>query len=116
MRIVCVVVFWLVALTVAKAADIVVKPLEGGSSLIAIDGELELSDIESFRAKAEPLPVGRTTVEFRSKGGKLLAGIRIGAQIRAKKFNTVVPDGAQCASAAPPQPITLTHLPGSRSL
>jgi hypothetical protein len=33
------------------------------------------------------------------QGGKLLAGIRIGAQIRAKKFNTVVPDGAQCASA-----------------
>ncbi len=92
-------VIWLVALTVAKAADIVVKPLEGGSTLIAIDGELELSDIDSFRAKAEPLPLGRTTVEFRSKGGRLLAGIRIGAQIRAKRFNTVVPDGAQCASA-----------------
>ena len=28
---------------------------------------LSLSDIESFRAKAEPLPVGRTTVEFRAK-------------------------------------------------
>jgi hypothetical protein len=87
------------ALPVAQAADIVVKPLEGGSALIAIDGELELSDIDSFRAKAESVPVGRTTIEFRSKGGKLLAGIRIGAQIRAKRFNTVVPDGAQCASA-----------------
>jgi hypothetical protein len=108
-RIVCVVVFWLVALTVAKAADIVVKPLESGSTLIAIDGELELSDIDSFRAKAEPLPLGRTTVEFRSKGGKLLAGIRIGAQIRAKKFNTVVPDGAQCASAC-----ALAWLGGAR--
>jgi hypothetical protein len=108
-RSVCVIVFWLVALTVAKAADIVVKPLEGGSTLIAIDGELELSDIDSFRAKAEPLPLGRTTVEFRSKGGKLLAGIRIGAQIRAKKFNTVVPDGAQCASAC-----ALAWLGGAR--
>jgi hypothetical protein len=108
-RIVCVAVLWLVALTVAKAADIVVKPLEGGSSLIAIDGELEISDIDSFRAKAEPLPVGRTTVEFRSKGGKLLAGIRIGAQVRAKKFNTVVPDGAQCASAC-----ALAWLGGAR--
>jgi hypothetical protein len=96
---VCVIGFWLLALTVAKAADIVVKPLEGGSTLIAIDGELELGDIDSFRATAQPLPVGRTTVEFRSKGGKLLAGIRIGAQIRAKRFNTVVPEGAQCASA-----------------
>jgi len=91
--------FWLLALPAAQAADIVVKPLEGGATLIAIDGELELSDIESFRAKAEPLAVGRTTVEFRSKGGRLLAGIRIGARIRAKRFNTVVPDGAQCASA-----------------
>jgi hypothetical protein len=108
-RIVCVVVSWFLALTAAKAADIVVKPLEGGASLIAIDGELELSDIDSFRAKAEPLPAGRTTVEFRSKGGKLLAGIRIGAQIRAKKFNTVVPDGAQCASAC-----ALAWLGGAR--
>jgi hypothetical protein len=98
-RSVCVIVFWLLALPVAKAADIVVKPLEGGSTLIAIDGELELGDIDGFRAKTEMLPVGRTTVEFRSKGGRLLAGIRIGAQIRAKRFNTVVPDGAQCASA-----------------
>jgi hypothetical protein len=105
----CVIVFWLLALPVAQAADIVVKPLEGGATLIAIDGELELSDIDSFRAKAEPLPVGRTTVEFRSKGGRLLAGIRIGAQIRAKRFNTVVPDGAQCASAC-----ALAWLGGTR--
>jgi hypothetical protein len=98
-RNVFVIVFWLLALPVAQAADIVIKPLEGGSTLIAIDGELELSDIDSFRSKAELLPVGRATVEFRSKGGRLLAGIRIGAQIRAKRFNTVVPDGAQCASA-----------------
>jgi hypothetical protein len=108
-RNVCVIVFWLLALPVAQAADIVVKPLEGGATLIAIDGELELSDIDSFRAKAEPLPVGRTTVEFRSKGGRLLAGIRIGAQIRAKRFNTVVPDGAQCASAC-----ALAWLGGAR--
>jgi hypothetical protein len=108
-RSVCVIAFWLLALPVAQAADIVVKPLEGGATLIAIDGELELSDIDSFRAKAEPLPVGRTTVEFRSKGGRLLAGIRIGAQIRAKRFNTVVPDGAQCASAC-----ALAWLGGTR--
>ena len=109
MRSVCVIVFWLLTFSVAKAADIVVKPLEAGSALIAIDGELELSDIESFRAKAEPLLAGRTTVEFRSKGGRLLAGIRIGAQIRAKRFNTVVPDGAQCASAC-----ALAWLGGAR--
>ena len=109
MRSICVIVIWLLALPVAQAADIVVKPLEGGSTLITIDGELELGDIDSFRAKAELLPVGRTRVEFRSKGGRLLAGIRIGAQIRAKRFNTVVPDGAQCASAC-----ALAWLGGAR--
>jgi hypothetical protein len=108
-RSVCVIVIWLLALPVAQAAEIVVKPLEGGATLIAIDGELELSDIDSFRSKTELLPVGRTTIEFRSKGGKLLAGIRIGAQIRAKRFNTVVPDGAQCASAC-----ALAWLGGAR--
>jgi hypothetical protein len=108
-RSVCVIAFWLLALPAAQAADIVVKPLEGGATLIAIDGELELGDIDSFRAKTEPLPVGRTTVEFRSKGGRLLAGIRIGAQIRAKRFNTVVPEGAQCASAC-----ALAWLGGAR--
>jgi hypothetical protein len=98
-------------ITGAESADIGVKPFDGGSALITIDGELELSDIDSFRTKVEPLPVGRATVEFRSKGGKLLAGIRIGAQIRAKKFNTVVPDGAQCASAC-----ALAWLGGARRL
>jgi hypothetical protein len=38
-------------------------------------------------------------VAFRSDGGSLLAGIRIGMLIRVKNFITVVPDGAQCASA-----------------
>jgi hypothetical protein len=108
-RSICVIVIWLLALPVAQAADIVVKPLEGGSTLITIDGELELGDIDSFRSKTELLPVGRTTVEFRSKGGRLLAGIRIGALIRAKRFNTVVPDGAQCASAC-----ALAWLGGAR--
>jgi hypothetical protein len=89
----------LLALTGAEAAQIAVKPLDNGSMLVAIEGELDLADIDTFRAKTEPLPVGRATVEFSSKGGSLLAGIRIGALIRAKKFSSVVPDGAQCASA-----------------
>jgi hypothetical protein len=38
-------------------------------------------------------------VALLSDGGSLFAGIRIGAMIRTKKFTTVVPDGARCASA-----------------
>jgi hypothetical protein len=108
-RSVCVIAFWSLALTGAEAAHIAVKPLDNGSALVAIEGELDLPDIDTFRTKTEPLPVGRTTVEFSSKGGSLLAGIRIGALIRAKKFTTVVPDEAQCASAC-----ALAWLGGAR--
>jgi len=106
---VCVIVLCSLALTAADAAQIAVKPLDNGSTLVAIEGELDLADIEAFRVKTEALPAARATVEFSSKGGSLLAGIRVGALIRAKKFNTVVPDGAQCASAC-----ALAWLGGAR--
>jgi len=108
-RSVGIIILLCLALTGAKAAEITVKPLENGSTLVAVDGELKLDDIETFRMRAEALPLAKTTVEFRSKGGSLLAGIRIGALIRMKKFTTVVPDGAQCASAC-----ALAWLGGTR--
>ena len=111
MRSVCVIVLCSLALTGANAAHIAVKPLDNGATLVAIEGELDLPDIDAFRTKTELLPVGRATVEFSSKGGSLLAGIRVGALIRAKKFTTLVPDGAQCASAC-----ALAWLGGTRRL
>jgi len=110
-RNVCVIVLSFLALTRANAAEIAVKPLDNASVLVAIEGELDLGDIEVFRNKTEALPIGRATVEFSGKGGSLLAGIRIGTLIRAKKFITVVPDGAQCASAC-----ALAWLGGTRRL
>ena len=62
-----------------------------------VEGDLELSDIEVFRSQVAPL--SKATVAFRSDGGSLLAGIRIGMLIRVKNFTTIVPDAAQCASA-----------------
>jgi hypothetical protein len=110
-RSVCIIALWLLALTGAEAAQIAVKPLDSGPTLVVVDGELDLADIDAFRIKTESLPVGRTTVEFNSKGGSLLAGIRIGALIRTRKFTTLVPDGAQCASAC-----ALAWLGGTRRL
>jgi hypothetical protein len=101
----------LLASTAVEAAQIAVKPLDNGSTLVAIEGELDIADIDTFRTRTESLPVGRATVEFSSKGGSLLAGIRIGSLIRTKKFNTLVPDGAQCASAC-----ALAWLGGTRRL
>jgi len=97
--------------TAVEAAQISVNPLNNGSTLVAIEGELDLADIDTFRTRTESLPVGRATVEFSSKGGSLLAGIRIGSLIRTKKFTTVVPDGAQCASAC-----AVAWLGGTRRL
>jgi hypothetical protein len=65
--------------------------------VVMVEGDLELGDIELFRNKIAPL--SKATVAFRSDGGSLLAGIRIGMLIRVRNFTTVVPDAAQCASA-----------------
>lgn len=88
---------WLFVAGAAQAANIHVKALEPTSALVVIEGDLELTDIESFRSKIASL--SKATVAFRSDGGSLLAGIRIGMLIRVKNFITVVPDQAQCASA-----------------
>jgi hypothetical protein len=110
-RSICVIIGLCLALTEAKAADIDVKQLENGSALVVVDGDLSIGDIETFQTKVASLPAGSATVAFHSRGGRLLAGIRIGTLIRAKKFTTVVPDGAQCASAC-----ALAWLGGSRRL
>jgi hypothetical protein len=97
------------SLTAAQAAEIDVRPVEGGSTLIVIEGDFEHSDVDTFRTKVAALPTPRVTVAFKSDGGSLVAGIRIGTLIREKKFATVIPDGASCASAC-----ALAWLGGSR--
>jgi hypothetical protein len=87
----------LLAAPAAVAANIEVKQVDGAAALIMVEGDLELSDIEVFRSRVAPL--SKATVAFRSDGGSLLAGIRIGMLIRVKNFTTIVPDAAQCASA-----------------
>ena len=109
MRSIRVAILLFFALTGAQAAEIDVKRLEGGSTLVVVEGKLEISDVEAFQAKVASLPAGGTTVAFQSQGGHLLAGIRIGTVIRSKKFATVVPDAAECASAC-----ALAWLGGTR--
>src|SRR3979411_26962 len=87
----------LLAAPTAEAANIELRHLDTATALVMVEGDLELGDIELFRSKVAALP--KATVAFRSDGGSLLAGIRIGMQIRVKNFTTVVPDAAQCASA-----------------
>jgi hypothetical protein len=101
----------LLTLATANAANIEVKRLANGSALIVIDGDFEAGDIDTFRTKAASVSAPRAVVAFHSDGGNLVAGIRIGALIREKKFTTVVPDGASCASAC-----ALAWLGGTRRL
>jgi hypothetical protein len=96
-RHVLVIVTLLLAPPAAGAANIDVKPVDGAAALVMVEGDLELNDIDVFRSKVAAL--SKATVAFRSDGGSLLAGIRIGMLIRVKNFTTIVPDAAQCASA-----------------
>ena len=85
------------ALSSAKGAKIDVSRLDDGSALVLLQGDIELDDIAQFWARAATL--SKATIAFRSDGGSLLAGIRIGTLIREREFVTLVPDGARCASA-----------------
>jgi len=81
----------------ANAASIQVSRLNDGSGLVLLDGDIELDDVAQFWSKVATF--SKATVAFRSEGGSLLAGIRIGTLIRDRGFATLVPDGAWCASA-----------------
>jgi hypothetical protein len=91
------IVLSLLAAPAARAASIEVRHVDGAVALVMVEGDLELGDIEIFRSRVAS--VTKATVAFRSDGGSLLAGIRIGMLIRVKSFTTIVPDAAQCASA-----------------
>ena len=85
------------AQTFAHAASIEVSRLNDGGPLVSLEGDIELDDVAQFWSKVATL--SKATVAFRSEGGSLLAGIRIGTLIRESGFATLVPDGAWCASA-----------------
>jgi hypothetical protein len=106
---ICASLLLLLPLSAANAAEIDVRRLETGEMLISIDGDFDRGDVDIFRSKASSIALGRATVSFRSEGGSLVSGIRIGALIREKKFTTLVPDGAACASAC-----ALAWLGGAR--
>ena len=99
----------LLSVATANAATINVSHVGNGSALIVIEGDFELSDVDAFRTKVAALTTPRAAVAFRSDGGSLVAGIRIGGLIREKKFTTIIPDQASCASAC-----ALAWLGGTR--
>jgi hypothetical protein len=81
----------------ARAADITLIRTYQAGALVGVEGDLELADGEKFASMVRPF--GNAIVLFNSRGGSLLAGLRIGQQIRSRGFGALVPDGSICASA-----------------
>jgi hypothetical protein len=69
--------------------------IEVNQATVAIDGDIEFGDFETFQSKTRFL--SQATVVLRSNGGKLVPAIKIGEVIRQKGFATYVED--YCASA-----------------
>ena len=87
----------LLSATPTQAATIDVVQRDANSPLVIVSGDFDQSDIDAFKSQGEPL--AKALVAFQSDGGNLMAGLRIGETIRAKKFSTIVPDNLRCASA-----------------
>jgi hypothetical protein len=68
---------------------------ESGMTIVAVSGDLEVSDGAQFKSKTSF--ISRAVVLLQSDGGSVLAGIEIGEAIRLKGFQTLVI--GRCASA-----------------
>jgi hypothetical protein len=82
----------------AHAATITVTPLANSdTTLVTVEGEFVLEDMQAFRLKVQSQP--KAIIAFQSDGGSVIAGIEIGKIIRLRNFATLVPDHVRCASA-----------------
>jgi hypothetical protein len=104
-----VLILLILSVATAHAANFTVTYVGNGSALIVVEGDFEPGDVDAFRTKVAALNTPRAAVAFRSDGGSLVAGIRIGTMIRDKKFTTIIPDHGSCASAC-----ALAWLGGTR--
>lgn len=81
----------------ANAAYIYANNPADGSCAFAFHGDIEVGDDNIFEVLLQDCTSGG--VLFKSRGGNLLAGLRIGDMIRTAGLDTAVSYDAQCASA-----------------
>src|SRR5689334_5785559 len=82
----------------ARGATIeVLETNEAATRFVTVAGEMVLDDVDAFRTKTAA--VQSAVVLLQSDGGSLVAGIEIGKIIRFRNFETLVANGARCASA-----------------
>ena len=80
----------------AYAAEIVVDR-DRQPVIVTVLGTLVVADTQKFLDRTSGLQ--KAIVMLASDGGSVIAGISIGKTIRARNFETAVPDGVRCASA-----------------
>ena len=86
------------ALAAGDASAAHIERFEDASgSIITIEGEITLGDEIAFEKATRGLE--DALVVFNSPGGDLIPGLKIGLVIRDLGFDTLVPDGYECASA-----------------
>ena len=73
----------------------------GSGGLLSASGKIELGDEERLRAALRGLPPGTRLagLTLDSPGGDLEEGMRLAAAVHDERLQTVVEDGAKCASA-----------------
>ena len=85
----------LVALLISTAVPSYAAQINAGQSSISIEGQIELKDVEAFKAVASRMT--SATVNLKSPGGQVGAAIAIGELIRVMGYGTNVKEF--CASA-----------------
>ncbi len=87
----------------AGAMRFAYRPAEatGAAGLLAASGKVELGDEERLRAALHALPAGTRLagLSLDSPGGDLEEGMRLAAAVHDERLQTVVEEGAKCASA-----------------
>ena len=83
---------------VGRAAQFSALEMPNGSGTgILLSGEIAPGDEAAFHALAETLP--KAVVLTTGPGGRVDPALKIGSEIRARGWSTLVPEGAKCASA-----------------
>ena len=90
----------------ATTAAEITHTLSNGENIITVSGEInEYDDVEFIKLAGD---IKKLTVSLDSPGGSNLGAAKIGMFVRARRYETMVKNGATCSSAC-----TLIWLAGS---
>lgn len=92
----------LIFASVVNSAELLPKGAKEGGIVISLRGEIKTGDdaqLEASLEKAKNLGLRVNSIELDSPGGLVFTSTSMAKLVRSNKLNTVVADGATCASA-----------------